>query len=338
MPTARVLLIAACLLCTVLLSACGAKQDVIAAPSAKPFSISLDFFPNADHAAIYSAIAHGDFRAVGLDVRPFTPATPSQPLALLAAGRTDMAISYEPELLLARDRGLKLVSVGALVQRPLTSIISLEGSIHTVADLAGKRVGTAGIPYQTAELHAALRHAGVSAASIRESDVGFRLVQAMLQGKVDATIGGFWNYEAIQLRMLHRNPTVIPVDKAGVPGNQDLVLVVREEEARYRGQDLRAFLQALTRGEQEVRADPAQAASEVVAANHALEPKLELESIRQTIPASVPAEAGKPFGWQSPNEWASFATWMFKEGLITHDPAGTGLYPYTNEFLPGQGI
>ena len=76
MPPARALLIAACLLCTVLLSACGAKQDVIAAPSARPFSLSLDFFPNADHAAIYSAIAHGDFRAVGLDVRPFTPATP----------------------------------------------------------------------------------------------------------------------------------------------------------------------------------------------------------------------------------------------------------------------
>ena len=36
-----------------------------------------------------------------------------------------MAISYEPELLLARDKGLKLVSIAALVQRPLTSIIAL---------------------------------------------------------------------------------------------------------------------------------------------------------------------------------------------------------------------
>ena len=338
MPRARALLIALCALCAVALSACGAKQDVVAAPTAKPFVLSLDFFPNADHAAIYSAIAHGDFRAVGLDVRPFTPATPAQPLQLLEDGRADMAISYEPELLLARDRGLKLVSVGALVQRPLTSIISIDGSVHSVADLAGKRVGTAGIPYQTAELHAALAHAGVSTASIRESNVGFRLVPAMLQGKVDATIGGFWNYEAIQLRMLHRHPTVIPVDEAGVPMNQDLVLVVREEEARYRGQDIRGFLQALTRGEQEVRAQPAQAAAEVVAANPALEPKLELESIKQTIPASVPAEAGKPFGWQSPAAWAAFATWMFQQGLTVHNPAGTGLYPYTNEFLPGQGI
>ena len=334
----RALLIAACLACAALLSACGAKQDVLAAPSTKPFTVILDFFPNADHAALYSAIAHGDFRAVGLDVKVLTPATPAQPLSDLAAGRADMAISYEPELLLARDRGLKLVSIGALVQRPLTSIISLSGSVHSVADLSGKRVGTAGIPYQAAELDAALAHAGVSIPSVKVSDVGFGLVPAMLSGHVDATIGGFWNYEAIELRLMHRQPTVIPVDQAGVPNNQELNLVVREADARSRGQDLRAFLQALTRGEREVRAQPAQAAADVLAANPTLPQKLQLESIKATLPAAVPAEAGKPFGWQSPKEWASFATWMFTQGLLTHNPADAGLPPFTNEFLPGQGI
>ena len=102
----------------------------------------LDWFPNADHAALYSAIAHGDFRAVGLDVKPVAPSEPAEPLKLLAAGKVDMAISYEPELLLARDQGLKLVSIGALVQRPLTSIIALPGAhVSSVAELAGKTRG-----------------------------------------------------------------------------------------------------------------------------------------------------------------------------------------------------
>jgi putative hydroxymethylpyrimidine transport system substrate-binding protein len=132
---------------TLPLAACGSKQDVSSASRTKPFTVMLDFFPNADHAALYSAIAHGEFRAVGLDVRPQVPSDPSAPLKLLAAGSADMAISYEPELLLARDQGLKLVSVGALVQRPLTSIIALRGQhVSSVKDLAGKRVGTAGIP------------------------------------------------------------------------------------------------------------------------------------------------------------------------------------------------
>jgi putative hydroxymethylpyrimidine transport system substrate-binding protein len=320
------------------LAACGSKQDTVSAGATKRFSVMLDFFPNADHAPLYAAIAHGDFRAAGLDVRPQAPAEPAEPLKLLAAGRVDMAISYEPELLLARDQGLRLVSIGALVQRPLTSIIALPGHhVARVADLAGKRVGTAGIAYQAAELRTALQAAGVSPTSAHEVNVGFNLIPAMLSGRVDATLGGFWNYEAIQLRLMHKRPLVIPVDRAGVPVYDELVLVVREADARSRGQDLRAFLQALTRGEREVRADPAAAASLLEAADPSLERRLQLESIRQTIPATEPAQAGEPYGWQDPAAWKSFAAWMFAHRLLVHDP-GAGLPPFTNEFLPGQGI
>jgi putative hydroxymethylpyrimidine transport system substrate-binding protein len=331
-------LITTALICVLALSACGAKRDVISAPGVKPFTLVLDFFPNADHAALYSAIAHDDFRAVGLDVKPEAPSDPSEPLKLLAAGKADMAISYEPELLLARDQGLRLVSIGALVQRPLTSIIALPGQhVARVADLAGKRVGTAGIPYQAAELKTALQSAGVSPSKVQEVNVGFNLVPAMLSGKVAATLGGFWNYEAIQLELLHKHPVVIPVDRAGVPSYNELVLVVREDEARTRGQDLRAFLQALTRGEREVRANPAAAARLVVAANADLEGKLQQASIEKTLPAALPADHAKPFGYQSPSAWAAFGAWMFSHGLLQHDP-GTGLPPFTNEFLPGEGL
>jgi putative hydroxymethylpyrimidine transport system substrate-binding protein len=331
-------LVATATACALVMSACGSEQDVTSPPAVKPFSVMLDFFPNADHAALYAAIAGGEFRAVGLDVRPQVPAEPADPLKLLAAGKVDMAISYEPELLLARDQGLKLVSIGALVQRPLTSIIALPGRhVRTVADLAGKPVGTAGIPYQAAELHTALQAAGVSPSTVREVNVGFNLVPAMLSGKVAATLGGFWNYEAIQLRLLHRHPIVIPVDRAGVPAYNELVLVVRQDEARERGQDLRAFMQALTRGERAVRANPQAAAALVVKANPSLEPKLQLESIRQTLPATAPANQSDPYGWQEPSAWASFGAWMLAHGLIQHDPNG-GLPPFTNEFLPGQGI
>jgi putative hydroxymethylpyrimidine transport system substrate-binding protein len=337
-PVRAVVSIVAVIACALAISACGTKQDVTSAPALRPFTVMLDWFPNADHAALYSAIAGGDFRAVGLEVHPVAPPETAEPLKLLAAGKVDMAISYEPELLLARDQGLKLVSIGALVQRPLTSIIALPSQhVHSVADLAGKRVGTAGLSYQAAELHTALQSAGVNANSVREVNVGFNLVPAMLSGKIAATLGGFWNYEAIQLQLLHRHPVVIPVDQAGVPSYDELVLVVRESEARERGQDLRAFMQALSRGGRAVRANPRAAAALVVKANPSLEPKLQLESIRRTLPATTPAKAGDPYGWQEPSAWASFGTWMLARGLIQHDPNG-GLPPFTNEFLPGQGV
>jgi putative hydroxymethylpyrimidine transport system substrate-binding protein len=326
------------LACTVALAGCGAKQDTISAPAVKRLTVMLDWFPNADHAALYAAIAHGDFRAGGLNVEPIVPAETAEPLKLLAAGKLDMAISYEPELMLARDQGLNLVSIAALVQRPLTSIIALPGGhVKKVADLAGKSVGTAGIPYQRAELRSALQSAGVNPAKVKEVNVGFNLVPAMLSGKVAATLGGYWNYESIQLALMHKHPLTIPIDQAGIPSYNELVFVVRAGEAHARGQDLRAFLQALTQGEREVRADPATAAARLVKANPSLEEKLQRESIEQTLPAAQPVDPKDPFGWQAPSAWATFAGWMFSHGLLAHNP-NVGLPPYTNEFLPGQGI
>ncbi len=258
----RKVLAALLALCALATNACGTAENVTSAPAgAKRFTVMLDWFPNADHAPLYAAIAHGYFRAVGLDVQPVIPSESAEPLKLLAAGRVDAAISYEPQVLLARDAGLQVVSIGALVQRPLTSIIApASAHVTSVAALAGKKVGTAGIPYQAAELHAALRHAGVSPASVREVNVGFNLVPAMLSHEVAATLGGFWNYEGIQLQLRHQHPTVIPIDQAGVPTYDELVVVVRSEAAHHDGVDVRAFLQALTRGERAVRTDPRAAA------------------------------------------------------------------------------
>lgn len=338
----RACLILTCLSLAAPLSSCGQKSDVITPAHTKPFTVMLDFFPNADHAALYSAIDNGYFRAAGLDVKPETPSNPAEPLQLLAAGKADMAISYEPELLLARDQGLKLVSIAALVQRPLTSIIALPGKhVSKVSDLAGKRVGTAGINYQAAELKTVLRKAGVNPQSVTETNVGYDLVAAMLSGKVDATLGGFWNYEALQLQLMGKHPVVIPVDQAGVPTYNELVLVVRENEAHRDGQDLRAFMAALTRGERQVKANPAAAAQQIVNANPQLnsapEKKLQLDSIEKTLAAAYPSNASQPYGYQEPKAWASFARWMFSEGLLHTNPA-TLSQPFTDEFLPGQGL
>src|SRR5205085_6688722 len=219
--------------------------------------LMLDFFPNADHAAIYAAQATGAFKRRGLDVRIRTPSDPSAPLKLLASGRADLAISYEPEVLRARDKGLPVVAVAALVRVPLTSIISLpKAGIRTPADLRGKTVGTAGIDYQSAYLQAILARARVPASSVRQRNVGFNLVPALATGKVDAILGGYWNYEAVDLRQRGKNPQVIRIEQAGVPTYDELVIVARTDEVKSGAGRIRRFLEALSTGATDVRQDP----------------------------------------------------------------------------------
>jgi len=319
------------------LTACGEKEDDVAgAPPVEKLTLMLDYFPNADHAGIYAAEASGAFKRVGLDVDIQTPSDPAAPIKLAAAGRVDLAISYEPELLLARDKGTKVVAVGAIANKPLTSLMSLgSAKIDSVADLRGKTVGTAGIPYQSAYLKTILEEAGVSPDDVEEINVGFNLVPAMLSKKVDATLGAFWNYEGTQLEQEKKDPSIIRMENAGVPEYDELVVVASEATTKDRGALVRRFFQALRQGTEAVKADPATGVDPLLDANPDLERKLQEAVVRKTLPVFFPEDPDEAFGTMDPAEWRAYGRWMLDRGLITKPIDPTSL---TNEFLPGAPI
>jgi putative hydroxymethylpyrimidine transport system substrate-binding protein len=317
---------------------CGEKKNALA-PSpgrAQPFTVMLDWFPNADHVGVYQALANGDFEDAGLHVHVQVPSDPASPLRLLAAGKVDAAISYEPEVLLARNQGLQVVSVGAIVQQPLTSIVSLASKhITRPAQLRGKRVGDAGIAYQHAYLTTILQKAGVSPGSVKEINVGDNLVPALLSGRVDAVLGAYWNYEAIQLAQLHKRTNVIRMNQVGVPGYNELVVVVRAGTIVNHPDLVRRFVQALARGYESARVDPAGAVQNLVKANSGLDQRLQLASVRATMPVFFPA-GSHPWGWQDPSQWKAYGQWMLSHHLISNPSSLFGAS--TNELLAGQGV
>jgi putative hydroxymethylpyrimidine transport system substrate-binding protein len=313
---------------------CGERKERTGPNGTERLQLMLDFFPNADHTPIYAAQAGGHFKDLGLDVQVRTPADPAAPLRQAAAGRVDLALSYEPEVIRARDKGVDVVAVGALVQQPLTSIISLpDAGIRTPKDLRGKKVGTAGIDYQSAFLQAILQKAGVDPAGVMERNVGFDLNPALLTKKVDATLGSFWNYEGIDLRLKKRNPQVIRVDKAGVPTYDELVFVASSKTVKEKGDAIRGFLGAIARGVRDLRANPKKGLDALLAANRDLDPRLQSEVLKVTLPLYAPP-AGRPFGWQEPTEWSAFGKFMRDSGLIQKGAGGA----FTNDLLPGGGL
>jgi putative hydroxymethylpyrimidine transport system substrate-binding protein len=320
------------------LGGCGEKQEHTGPPRPEPFTLLLDYFPNADHAPIYAAQANGRFRELGLDVRIRAPSDPSAPTAQAAAGRTDLAISYEPQVFRARDTGSRVTSVGALVQRPLTSITSLpKAGIRSPRDLRGKRVGTAGIDYQAAFLRTILTRAGVDPATVRVQDVGFNLTPTLLTRRVDATLGAFFNYEGVELKLARRDPQIIPVDRAGVPTYDELVFVTasrRLADAGERGR-IRRFLEGVARGRRDLERSPDAGLRGLLRANPDLEPRLQRAALEATLPLFAPP-GGKPFGWQDPREWDAFAAWMRENRLLRHGRGARGAF--TNELLSGQGL
>jgi putative hydroxymethylpyrimidine transport system substrate-binding protein len=321
------------------LGACGEREEPTGGEAGKPERVDLvlDYFPNADHAGIYSALEGGQFEQARLDVKPRTPSDPSAPLKLLASGRADLAISYEPELLLARAKGAKLVAIGALVQRPLTSIMSIGSkAISEPGQLEGAKVGTAGIPYQDAYLKTIVDKAGIDPDRVKTINVGFNLVPALLTKKVDATLGAFWNVEGVELERRDKNPKILRMDEIGVPTYNELVIVAREADVRTRGPMLRRFMRALTLGHQALLDDVGKAVDALVDANPDLDRKLQTAQVTATLPVFFPRATGKPFGYQDPVAWKRYTQWMLDNDLL-ESPAGANR-ALTNEFLPGEGI
>jgi len=258
-----------------------------------------------------------------------SPTDPAAPIKEVAAGRTDLAISYEPELLLAREQGLDVKAVGALVDRPLTSLIWLKKSgVKGVADLRGKTIATAGIPYQDAYLKTILARAKLTPDDVKTVNVGYGLLPALVGGKAQAMLGGFSNVEGVDLRLRGKDPVVIPVDKLGVPTYDELVLAARRDRLEEDPQAIRLFLGALARGTAAAIKSPDATTEALLAANKDLDPKLTRAEVDATLPLLT--ERGE----MDPAEWSDFIVWMQENQLIAGRPATDEVL--SDEYLAGE--
>ena len=327
-------LVALAVCAATLAAGCGEKQESRNGDS-QPLTLALDFYVNPDHAGVYTALDRGYFDEAGLEVEPQVPSDPSAPIREVAAGRADLAISYEPEVVLARDQGLPVVAVASLVSRPLTYLISLpEAGISSTADLAGKTVATAGIPYQAAYLDAILNRAGVDPGDVNQVDVGLNLLPAVLSGRADAMLGGFLNIEGVDLAARGKHPRVVPVDRLGIPTYDELVLVADADRVADDPEPIRLFIAALERGTEAAARDPAGATQTILDAGDGLDPKLTRSEVERTLPLLLPSEDGRPFGYMNGPEWTDFAGFFADHGLTSSRPAASELM--TDSLLPGR--
>lgn len=332
----KLTLLTLALVAALAVSACGSKSEDVN-PETDPFTLALDWYPNPDHAGILTAQEAGYFTDAGLDVSIDSPTDPALPIKLVAAGKADLAISYEPEVLLAREQGLDVVSVGAIVDQPLTSMIWLKKSkIKRVADLKGKTISTAGIPYQDAYLKTILARAGLAENQVTKVGVGQGLLPSLVSGRAQATLGPLWNIEGVDLKLSGHNPVINPVDTLGVPTYDELVLVAQGKRLEDDPDSIRLFLAALARGTAKAVAEPNAATDTILAANDGLDPKTTAAQVKATLPLLENDSKDEPFGYQNPADWQAFINWMVENEILAAPQRAVDAL--NNELLPGGQV
>ncbi|HYJ20679.1 MAG TPA: ABC transporter substrate-binding protein [Solirubrobacterales bacterium] len=275
----------------------------------KGATLVLDFTPNAVHSGIYAARAEGFYEGAGVDLAIRQPGESSDAPKLLAAGRTDFAILDIHDLGIAREKGLDLVGVVPIVQRPLAAVIARDGEgIRRPRDLEGRTVGVTGLPSDEAVVDSEVSADGGDPARVDRVTIGFNAVSSLAAGKVDAATG-FWNAEGVALRRQGIPVRIFKVDDYGAPPYPELILTTSRQTLDSDPDLVGAVVDATRRGYAFVERSPAQALDDLIAANPALDRADQQAQLNALLPDLHPA----PFDPAVLRAWSS---WDVTHGLL----------------------
>ena len=284
-----------------------------------PVSVALDWYPNANHAGLVLADQRGYFAEEGLDVELYTPADPTTVLQTVGAGRDTFGISYQTDVLFAREAGVPVVSAAALVQHPLNAVMTkADSGIARPADLVGKRVGIAGLPSDEALLGTMLAADGASLQDVELVNVGFDLMPALFAGSVDAVIGVYWTHETILAEMQGVPVTALRVEEWGIPDYYELVLTTSDQTIAEQPDTVAAFLRTMQRGYEAAAAEPDAAVEALVATSPDVDTAVERQGIALLTPLWTEGNT-IPFGTQTADRWNAYGDWMKNRGLLAAD-------------------
>ncbi len=288
----------------------------LAAPvrAAEKLTVMLDWFVNPDHGPLVIAREKGFFAAEGLEVELIAPADPNDPPKLVAAGRADIAVSYQPQLHLQVAEGLPLVRIGTLVATPLNSLVVLAaGPITSIEDLAGRKIGFSVGGFEDALLGAMLEKYGLSLERVTLVNVNFSLSPSLIGGQVDAVIGAFRNFELNQMDLVGAPGRAFYPEEEGVPAYDELVYVARAD--RLEDPRLRAFLTAVERATLWLINHPDEAWNIFKGTAAELDDELNARAWRDTLPRFALRPAALDVG-----RYLRFAEFLRERGLIGEPP------------------
>jgi putative hydroxymethylpyrimidine transport system substrate-binding protein len=284
------------------------------AMAADKITVMLDWFVNPDHGPLFVALERGEFEKRGLEVELIAPADPNDPPKLVAAGRADLAITYQPQLHLQVAQGLPLTRIGTLVATPLASLVVLaDGPITSIADLKGKKVGFSVGGFEDALLGAMLAKHGLTLDDVELVNVNFSLSPSLMSGQVDAVIGAYRNFELNQMDINGRPGRAFFLEEEGVPAYDELIIVAKNDRLSEPG--FAAFLGAIEAATQFMINRPDEAWELFIKGRKDLDDELNRRAWRDTLPRFALRPAALDRG-----RYDRFAAFLKGRGLIETIP------------------
>ncbi len=283
-------------------------------------NVVLDWYPNAIHTFLYTAIERGYYEDEGLDVKIRFPSNANDALSMVAAGKAEIGMYYQQDLIQAvANQKAPIRSVGAIVQSPLNIILSLKDkNITSPKDMVGKTIGYGGTVLSESLVKCMMEYVGADASDVNMVDVGFDLMSSMTTGTVDATIGCLVNHEVPQMEEEGFELNYFPVSGYGIPNYYEEVFLTNNKLLEEEPDVVAGFLRASKKGFDDFKADPDGCLAILMnnqnEANFPLTQSVEEQSCETLLPLMETENA--EFLSQTEECWQENIDWMLENGLI----------------------
>lgn len=295
----------------------------------KKTSIQLSWIHEYSVAPFLVAAKEGYFTQQGLDVTllegGFSEAGYIDPVAEVVNGEVDFGMTSGTGLITAVNAGTPVVAIANLLQRSPLALMTLDGSIQTLDDLAGHSILAADGGARSA-LEALLASQNIpldSVTIVPRTDFG---VDPLVNGEVDVLIAWRIN-EGVALEELDLNPTFFLLSDYGVE-NYEFVLFTRTELVETQPELVQSVVNALHYGRDFVIANPTTAIDHTLSFAPDLDRTQQLLRLESTIPL-MESNTAVDIGME-PLVWEFSHQLMLSNGLIPQEFDITKVY--TNQF------
>lgn len=298
----------------------ASKADTNEKKDLREVNVVLDWYPNAIHTFLYTAIERGYYEEEGLNVKIRFPSNANDALSMVAAGKAEIGMYYQQDLIQAvANQKAPIRSVGAIVQSPLNIILSLKDkNITSPEDMVGKTIGYGGTVLSESLVKCMMESVGADASDVKMVDVGFDLMSSMTTGNVDATIGCLVNHEVPQMEEEGFELNYFPVSGYGIPNYYEEVFLTNNKLLEEEPEVVAGFLRASKKGFDDFKADPDGCLAILMnnqnEANFPLTQSVEEQSCATLLPLMETADA--EFLSQTEECWQENIDWMLENGLI----------------------
>lgn len=329
----RIALLALTLLAAAFMAACGGGGEE--GKELRRVTLMLDWTPNTNHTGIYVAKEKGWYAEEGLDVQIVEPAEAGV-TQVVGAGQADFGISFQEMVIPAREQGVPVVSIAAIIQHNTSSLASLaERNIVRPRDLEGKTYGGFGGALEREIISRLVACDGGDPSKVKFVEVGnVDYLVGMDRGDYDVVwIFDGWEgirFTEIEKRMMNFIRFIDHTDC--IPDWYTPLIITNERMIADQPDVVRAFMRATARGYQFAIDHPAEAADILLKAVPELDPQL--VKLSAEFLAKKYTEPGRPWGLQDEKVWVDFERFL-RQAKLTSEAVDVSK-AYTNEFLPRE--